>query len=323
MKNNKKIMLSLAMVAVIAVAAIGIGYAYQASTQNSDNQVDSEYLTIVPTTDGSTGEIYSNSFDKKIAYDTEKIEGNVKYSLAEELRTTVDGRQAIEIGTLYLTIDHQNATTPAAYDLNIKATVEGVGSGLDVTNFLYKVAIKTGTGANVGAAKSAAEGAGASYYNYVPASGVTIPSVEKTGDYRVALVTLYVCIKDADEKTVEDESAATPAALPTEPLHEVTFSFKAVAINHAATRTVTITAGNNSGIDSGSGALTQSISVGAVKEIVVKAGDGYTFAGVDPLIVSGATNGLTVTLGTDGKIHIVGNPTADVTITLAAAVTSL
>ncbi len=71
MMNTKKVTL-FAVIMVIAFVAVGIGYAYTASTQNSGNDVSSEYISLVQ--GGSGAYVFSNdstkvewnSVDKKV-----------------------------------------------------------------------------------------------------------------------------------------------------------------------------------------------------------------------------------------------------------------
>lgn len=68
MDNNKRITLSLAIVTIIAVAAIGIGYAYTASTINSGNTATSEYLTLVQ--NGSGAYMFTTNGHSEVEWNT-------------------------------------------------------------------------------------------------------------------------------------------------------------------------------------------------------------------------------------------------------------
>ena len=102
MKNNKKIMLSLAMVAIIVVAAVGIGYAYQASTQNSGNSVAPGYMQVTLTNTGGTA-AYSDIFDGNVLYDTVVTEElsaeKITYTLTPGQLTAMSDKKKYSDGT--------------------------------------------------------------------------------------------------------------------------------------------------------------------------------------------------------------------------------
>ncbi len=83
MENNNKIVLSLALAAIIAVAAIGIGYAYTAMTTNSGNNAGIEYVSLIQGDDGK----YQFSADDKIIWDTKDYRtGDETYTYHTEYR---------------------------------------------------------------------------------------------------------------------------------------------------------------------------------------------------------------------------------------------
>ena len=96
MKNNKKIMLSLAMVAVIAVAAVGIGFAYTATTSNTGNTAGVEYYKIGVNTGAgaisTTSDDYIGSFTSGITYDTMNTGGTITYTIDGTPMTNISGK---------------------------------------------------------------------------------------------------------------------------------------------------------------------------------------------------------------------------------------
>ena len=137
MKNNKKIMLSLAMVAIIAVAAIGIGYAYTATTSNTGNNVSTEYIVINPSVDGTTP-AYSGAINTNIQWNTENNGGTVTYTLANTITGGVlDGYQ--QTNTFYLKVNPTGVSDNTTFNLTVKGT-----NGVDFTNYQYMIVFGAG-----------------------------------------------------------------------------------------------------------------------------------------------------------------------------------
>lgn len=298
--DTRKVTL-IATVALIALVAVGIGYAYTASTENSENDVGSEYLVITPTT--GDAQVYSGSFDENIAYDTVKVAGFVNYSLSGA--ATIDGRKAVEAGSIYLVIDQQK-TKAATYSLN---TICSAGT-IDTTNFLFKFAIKQGTADTEDAAKTAADGAEITYSNYDASTGVTISPISVTKKFTVVKLTMYVCLSTSDEKQVTDAVYAE-SGLPIAALSNAKFSFVA----SAAPYSLAINLG--SGMTLVSGSLNQ-LKTGAITQIVIAASDGHSF-GAGYKFSNGTTslNGLTLAVDTENdRITISGTMTGETVETL-------
>lgn len=227
--DTRKVTL-VATIVVIALLAVGIGYAYTASTQNSDNDVGSEYLTIVPTSNGST-QIYSGSFDKAIAYDTVKIAGATQYSITDSMVENITvaqqtTRELCKVGTLYLIIDQQHSEA-TDYDFSMTKTAGTMAT----SDFVYYISTQKANGATAAAAVEAVNSTVtpvAPVYNaFDPTSGVTISDIPKTNNFTVVKINLYVGLTtDVVEKT---DSAGAPAVMPTAIMTGVTFNFVATA----------------------------------------------------------------------------------------------
>ena len=232
MEKSKKMMLSLALVAVIAVAAIGIGYAYQASTSNSGNTVAPGYMTVT-LTNGSSQPAYSDRFDANVMYDTlTTFEGGrefVTYTFnTEQMAADIDGGEnnAIEIGSVYLNISYENATSPFVI------LMANDGTGVMSAKYTYKIGYSYG--ANEAAADSAYSTA--TTYAFDPINGIALvgPTEGKFTNEAVVLVKLYITgMTGSPQKLPIDEAASL-----IKPMDDVTFKFTAITTDPKFTVTL-------------------------------------------------------------------------------------
>lgn len=116
MENNKRIMLSLAMVAIIAVAAIGAGYAYTAMTTNSGNSASSEYITLAQ--DGNAAYKFTGD-TAKVYWDTENTKTN-----EGKIKTTYKISETTQTVTVY-GVEYKVVALAVA-PIEIKATATGI-----------------------------------------------------------------------------------------------------------------------------------------------------------------------------------------------------
>ena len=79
MKNKRKVKFILPVLAVMVIAAAGIGYAYLAQTSIGENTTTETYMTLTP-----NGDVYSSHFTGEILYDTVNANGNITYSVSDD-----------------------------------------------------------------------------------------------------------------------------------------------------------------------------------------------------------------------------------------------
>ena len=227
-----RIAITALVIGVIAIAAIGAGYAYAAYTTNNDNSIEPSYLIISP----SDGEdpVYSGSFTKDVELDTQTVLTDkgalaepryvqeVIYSLADGTYETITSHEYISVGELYLTVDERKSSD----DYTLSVIVED-GTGLNTDDFSYYAMFKIGSGEDLEDAIDAAEAAEGSMVQMIEDSGDFIAeSSQITNDednsYTVAIVNIYVGMNGGD-------SITKPLAdlIDSEVLDDVTFMFKA------------------------------------------------------------------------------------------------
>ncbi len=313
MKNNKKIMLSLAMVAIIAVAAIGIGYAYTATTSNTSNNVGVDYIEIKPSADGSSSS-YSAAMtveNSVIEWNTETIsDSKVLFELANPSdATNVNGYQ--KVGSLYVLVLDSTAADGTKFILNVSSS-----TGLNTTYYNYKLVFGHGTdktNADSSATTNASSGTvDKDWVNYTGTAIAYNPSTPMAkGEASVIKMDVYVAPTDALTTT-----GLTVGASLVKPLTDADFRFSL-----STQYTVVITAGSNMSITTSNG--TQKVDIGtAIANITVKAGAEKTFASNYMGATDGhgtLSNGLTFTVngtGTGNSITIQGTPNASGTIAL-------
>lgn len=99
--DTRKITL-IATIAVIALVAVGIGYAYTASTQNSGNNASSEYVTLTQSGDGA----YQFADEARVYYDSiDSSATTITFKLADSVDiATIPGKSVVKIGKT-ITVD--------------------------------------------------------------------------------------------------------------------------------------------------------------------------------------------------------------------------
>lgn len=129
--DSRKVTL-VATIAVIALVAVGVGYAYTAATQNTGNVVNPEYGVLTPSG-------YSAAFSKNIVWDTLNT-SNEATGTSYTLNTTdntitqanVDDDPAdeylVNLGTLTLTLNNTNMQGSDTYILKVKSNSALTGS---------------------------------------------------------------------------------------------------------------------------------------------------------------------------------------------------
>ena len=106
---NTKMISLIATVALIAVVAVGIGYAYTAMTTNTGNNAESEYITLTQTQyseeiDGSYNFTKDNATNTaKIYYDTINTAADTRYKLTSTTKDIVSGDtySTVQIGKAF------------------------------------------------------------------------------------------------------------------------------------------------------------------------------------------------------------------------------
>ena len=113
-------MLAVAIIAIGAVAIIGVAYAYTASTDNTGNTSGSEYITL---SQGNTVGDYTGAFDVTVKYDTvtavtgEPATVTTTYTLAAgQTSEIITGVNAVCLGEKTITV---NATNGANYIFSV------------------------------------------------------------------------------------------------------------------------------------------------------------------------------------------------------------
>lgn len=235
MKNNKKIMLSLAMVAVIAVAAVGIGFAYTATTSNTSNNVGTKYLTVVPT-DADTSSSYSADFDgKDIIFDTATTyETEVEYITFTVSDDTWDvdlngdaTNDACLLGEIYLQVNQSESAD--SFTVEIKAAEEGT-STMNTTKYSFKVGfqnVENDNAATATTAVAALDATDGEIVSYVANTGATSSQIANTGkNYNVVKVSLWLINNSPGEQKVTKAAYDADHTIIEKPMTDVTFNFK-------------------------------------------------------------------------------------------------
>ena len=177
--DSRKVSL-FATIAVIALVAVGIGFAYTAATNNTGNNVTSEYIVALPSTDGSSA-AYTGAITENIEYNTVNTGGTVTYSLTNPVsgEGQVGGYQLVD--TFYVIVKPNGVTSAKDFKLTV---AESTTSKIDHTDYLYKMVFGSGatkeaanTDAGIGNPTSIAEahtvvfnGGGAIYNPATPMS---------------------------------------------------------------------------------------------------------------------------------------------------------
>ncbi len=329
MENNRRVVLSLALVAIIAVAAIGIGYAYTASVSNTGNNSDVDYLTIKSLTDDGSDEgtdldnAYSQNFSKNIALDTTTTldtsddEVKIEYKLAEGTTKLVGSINYTAAGYVYLVIDQQKSSSEQ-YALTVLG-VAGTGEGdvFNTNDFAYVWEFIVVSSDNQLTDPSVFDGETPEYVNYDTTAGSRI-TITDSKNYTFVKATLLVALKNS-EGPVNTITTDYEHPLDKKAMQNVTFTFK------ATTNYVIVTLGSNMTRDTTSGELVQNIVPNAgtpISIIKVIAASGKTFANTYMGAVDGTkvfNNGITITIDSSGDfITISGVPNTFVNLQLTS-----
>lgn len=224
--TDHRLAVTLATIAVIAILAAGIGFAYAAYTANNNNTATPEYLIIVPS-DGQSAPAYSDTFDGSVTFDTVTIldQGvqKVEYRLSDY--DTISSHRYTALGEIYLAVNESKS----AEDYNVSVVVDD-GTGLNTDDFSYYAKMQIGSGETEADAREAAEQDEGSLVQLTLSSGdmvATSGTIDNDPDngFSVVLLTMYVGMKGGDV-------LVKPLATPLNPtvLDSVTFLFKAETV---------------------------------------------------------------------------------------------
>jgi len=139
--KSTSILLAVAVVVVGAIAIVGLGYAYTASTDNSGNTSEVSYITL--TQDDAD---YANAFNGSVKYDTKTYYENSQVKTTytfntDQLKVLYGNVKGVELGSVIITVAKTGNTD------NIKFSVANTSdSGLTGT---FYIGIQAGTGAEV------------------------------------------------------------------------------------------------------------------------------------------------------------------------------
>lgn len=315
MKNSKKVMLSLAMVAVIVVSAIGIGFAYTASTSNTSNTVDAGYLkaTLRDSTNNSAAAYVSN-FSGSIKYNTETIYEDsheyVRYTFdSSQVDADTDpgipGNDAVTVGSgVFLNIEHVNVID------TFKVIMTNESEGMSP---LYSYVV----GYDYGADKDQLTGIN-TYVAFDPACGCTF-TTDFPNTVGVILINLYVRGMSGSQMLPIDEAMSL-----IKPLDNVTFKFTAASSTSITTHALTVDYDNTHGLIVTDPVLPEALHAGNEVKITITPNPGYrigTFAlnGIDymsKLSIDGSGIG-TFTVTMDNKDVVVTSTFVAKTYTIA------
>ena len=249
MKTNKKMMLSIAMVAIIAVSAIGIGFAYTATTSNTNNSANSEYITIVQGGAGAyqfanAAKIYWNSSDARTGagtvYDPYVI--TTTYTLADTVDTTTfSGYSLVKLGNdITLNVAPQSG---AAVALNCQITASSFAKPTGVDIFLVVADDNVSPAKNY--FKLESDNTFVRYVSTDFTGDNTFALTINGEDYRTQTVSVFAGFKSTDaEYKVNHEAGVIPSGPATSVLSGASLSFsvnKAGANNPGATPVSAIT----------------------------------------------------------------------------------
>ena len=113
----------IATIAAIVLVAVGIGYAYTASTVNSGNSASPEYITLVQ---GSTGAYQFADGEQNVYWDaTDYIVGSqptTDFTLTGVVDESITGYKLVQLGKSFtLVADSVGATTAPTIAIDINA----------------------------------------------------------------------------------------------------------------------------------------------------------------------------------------------------------
>ena len=215
--KSSSILMAIGIVAVAAVAIIGLGYAYTASTDNEGNTSVAKYITL---NQGNVqGVSYTGAFDNAIKFDTVTGSSGTTYSLNQDQFVTIidnDGLtpdvKAASLGSLTI-----NVTKTTNNEDNFKFSVQKIGNGTMSGTFYISIAVN-GSNAVVRQFDAANENFYQSISNDDHTAATTKNSATNVaaGTTTTIVVTMYVSAMD---NVTNPDNA--------KPLNDVTFRFKA------------------------------------------------------------------------------------------------
>ena len=268
----------MAIVGIIAIAAmaIGIGYAYTAQTEITDNDVESTYILISAEASATpAASDYQSKFDQNVQYDTrvffdaqnEDQDKSTNYKVKFDLLNTTQIKiaeasgsdpeeyiQATALGAAVLQVTDQNGLAPRIYDddgtaasgwffMNISVPVESLDASLE-----YYVKITAG---NEERAK-----------DLIPTTDdLKLTQFERHGDYLWASVPVEIVDANVDNKYTVCIAVTAPEGtqvekfykeLPTSPeliLDDATFAFSVASESLVATTGEAVSETRMVGID--------------------------------------------------------------------------
>ncbi len=236
--DTRKVTL-VATIAVIALVAVGIGFAYTAATTNSGNDVTPGYMeTTLRASSNNTTPAYTDSFDGNVKYNTvttyETSQEYITFTFDNnQLNTDTDGdstNDAVKVGLgVYLNIAYIGGVTEAF------KVVMSADSGVTSTLYTYVIGYKYGTSTESLSAER--------FVPFEPAVGALLDangSAFTGGDasgIKVILINLYVKGMTGEQKYLKSEAEESLI----KPLKNVTFKFNAISETTITAEKYTVT----------------------------------------------------------------------------------
>lgn len=212
--DTRKVTL-IATIAVIALVAVGIGYAYTAMTTNSTNNVGTEFITISPSADGIESNYASalTTLNSNVEWSTNTIsDSKVTYVLANpDTATQVAGYQ--KVGSIYVLVDDDLAASGKKYVLSVNST-----TGLNTTYYTYKLVFGYGTDAPAASAMAVTNATSGTenkeWVSYTGDAATFAPSTTMTKE-NTEVICMSIYVKPTDSLTSDGlaKNAELPKAL--------------------------------------------------------------------------------------------------------------
>lgn len=330
----------IATIAAIILVAVGIGYAYTASTVNSGNNASSEYITLVQ--GDETPGAYQFANNEKIYWDSADYrvgeQPKTDFSLASETIdvTTALGanctyKAAVQVGSpFYLKASITGAATAASVNVDIRATDIAAPYQTDKAYVVFKV--YNGTAAETQYLVVTANAAGVNTLTAYDSSWVAAPSLNNklvlyqnnASSYKNATITAYY-VTAVSAITVNHDVNAIPAGPDASPLNnaKLVFSITKDSWNGSGTAVTGISVTPTSVTITGTGSQTVTVTVSGDSHATNKNFIAFSNnAGVATVAITNATT-ITITGVAPGTTTITliteeGGYTVDIPVTVNA-----
>ena len=221
--------LAVAVIAVCAIAIIGVGYAYTATTENTGNDSSVKYITLTQGKNSTAAEAaatYANAFDKEITYDTKTaVVGNIvttTYTLTAGQAVDpapITGLSLVKLGEVQINTSKVNTKDGFKFFVTNGDTMTGT----------FYIGIDVGTDKTLREYTSKAN----NYYKTGTDNGAV---TEDTATSNVTVISSGSATVDTITVSMYYSAPAEPPASPNnKPLQDVTFTFTAVAVEPTPT----------------------------------------------------------------------------------------